>query len=224
MATATARTARKSAADKRIRILDSAEALFAERDFDGTNVRQIAADAGVPLSLVSYHFPTKMELYEAVIARRADEISGDRLAALAQAKAEKGDALGIRDVLGAYAAPFIRRSAHRNTGWRHYCQLIARVGSSRRWQPLVGKYFDATSGAFTAELERLLPEVPPARVHKGFYFMLGAMLWICADTGRLGVMSGGRYADPAPDTMIDAFLTYAAGGFCALVAEDDAGG
>ncbi|MEK9662947.1 MAG: TetR/AcrR family transcriptional regulator, partial [Alphaproteobacteria bacterium] len=127
----------------------------------GTNVRQIASAADVPLSLVSYHFPTKLELYEAVIARRADELSAVRIDALEAARAAKGAALDIRDVLGAYAVPFIDRSAHRSAGWRNYCQLIARVGTSRRWQPVVGKYFDATSEIFIAEIEALYPNSPP---------------------------------------------------------------
>lgn len=216
MTATSARTKRKSASDKRVRILDGAEALFSEKDFDGTNVREIAAAANVPLSLVSYHFPTKIELFEAVIARRADELSDARIAALDGARAEKAEALEVRDVLGAYATPFIRRSAHRSSGWRNYCQLIARVGTSRRWQPIVGKYFDATSEAFTAELERLYPDVAPKHLHEGFYFMIGAMLWMCADTGRLGVMSGGRYSDPSPDAMVDEFLTFVSTGFEAL--------
>jgi AcrR family transcriptional regulator len=210
------RKVRNSASDKRIRILDAAEALFAEKDFDGTNVRKIATAAEVPLSLVSYHFPTKLELYEAVIARRADVISGERFAALEAARTEKGDALDIRDVLGAYAAPFIRRSTHRSSGWRNYCQLIARVGTSRRWQPIVGKYFDATSEVFTAELEALYPGTPPQKLHQGFYLMIGAMLLMCADTGRLVVMSGDHYTGSSPDEMVDEFLTFASSGFQAL--------
>ena len=46
--------------------------------------------------------------------------------------------------------------------------------------------------------------------------MIGAMLLMCADTGRLGVMSGGRYADPSPDEMVDEFLTFVSTRFEAL--------
>jgi len=216
MAQAAVRKERRTASDKRIRILDGAEELFSEKDFDGTNVREIAAMADVPLSLVSYHFPTKMELFDAVIERRADEISGDRLAALKDAKSRKGSDLDIRDILDAYAAPFFRRSAHRNPGWRNYCQLIARVGTSRRWQPVVGKYYDATSEVFTDEIERLYPDTAPDVLHRGFYLVIGAMLLMCADTGRLAVMSGDRYREIRAEQLIAEFDTFVASGFHSL--------
>ena len=84
-------------------------------------------------------------------------MSEAHIEALETARTDKAAALDIRDVLGAYAGPFFRRSAQSSAGWRNYCQLIARVGTPRRWQPIVGKYFDATSEVFTAQLERLYP-------------------------------------------------------------------
>ncbi|MBE8469588.1 TetR/AcrR family transcriptional regulator [Streptomyces justiciae] len=53
----------------RARILDSARALFAERGFERTTVRAVAAAAGVDPALVMQHFGTKRELFaEAVQA------------------------------------------------------------------------------------------------------------------------------------------------------------
>ena len=49
-----------SETSKRDRILDTAEALFAERGFDGVTLRQIAIGAGVDVALASYHFGKKL--------------------------------------------------------------------------------------------------------------------------------------------------------------------
>lgn len=54
--------------ESRRRILDAAQALFAERGFDATATKTIAERAGVPNGLVFYHFPTK-DLLLATLAR-----------------------------------------------------------------------------------------------------------------------------------------------------------
>lgn len=41
---------------KRERILDAAEALFAEHGYDGVTLRQIATQASVDVALANYHF------------------------------------------------------------------------------------------------------------------------------------------------------------------------
>lgn len=51
------------------RILDAAEALFAERGFNGTSVRDIASSVGLNPASLYNHFANKEALYEAVLAR-----------------------------------------------------------------------------------------------------------------------------------------------------------
>ena len=50
-------------------ILAAAEAVFAERGFGGATMAEIAARAGVPKPNVHYYFPTKEQLYRAVVER-----------------------------------------------------------------------------------------------------------------------------------------------------------
>ena len=51
------------------RILVAAEALFAERGFAGTAVRDIAARCGLNAASLYNHFPSKQALYESVLER-----------------------------------------------------------------------------------------------------------------------------------------------------------
>lgn len=53
----------------RNRILDAAEALFAENGLAGTAVRDIARDVGLTAASLYNHFSGKQELYEAVLER-----------------------------------------------------------------------------------------------------------------------------------------------------------
>lgn len=51
------------------RILDAAEALFAERGFAGTSLRDVAAQVELRIPSLYNHFPSKEALYGAVLAR-----------------------------------------------------------------------------------------------------------------------------------------------------------
>ncbi len=64
----------------RERILEAAEALLVERGFHGTSIRDVAAEAGLPLATVVYHFARKEQLYAAVL----DAIGAELLAELDQ--------------------------------------------------------------------------------------------------------------------------------------------
>lgn len=54
------------------RILDAAEAIFAEVGYAGTSTREVARRARVPFGALHYHWGSKKELFEAVLARVAE--------------------------------------------------------------------------------------------------------------------------------------------------------
>jgi TetR/AcrR family transcriptional regulator len=54
-------------AENRQRILEAAEAAFAARGFDGANMREIAAAAGVNKFMLYYHFENKETLFQEVL-------------------------------------------------------------------------------------------------------------------------------------------------------------
>lgn len=56
--------------DRRSRILDAAEELFADQGFDATPTAQIAGAAEVPKGLVFYYFPRKIDLLLALLQER----------------------------------------------------------------------------------------------------------------------------------------------------------
>jgi AcrR family transcriptional regulator len=57
-------------APTKLRILDSAERLFAERGYASTSVRDVVADADANQAAIHYHFHSKEALLDAVVARR----------------------------------------------------------------------------------------------------------------------------------------------------------
>lgn len=58
--------------EKQMQIMEVAEALFADKGFNGTSVRDIADKAGVNLAMISYYFGSKDKLLEAIFEHRGD--------------------------------------------------------------------------------------------------------------------------------------------------------
>jgi AcrR family transcriptional regulator len=60
--------------ETRLRILDAARQMLLEHGAGGTSTRSVAEEAGVPLSLVHYHFGGKQGLLVAVLERENEEL------------------------------------------------------------------------------------------------------------------------------------------------------
>jgi len=52
-------------------IIEAAASLFSEKGFNGTKTREIAAHAGVSEALIFKHFPSKEDLYAAILAEES---------------------------------------------------------------------------------------------------------------------------------------------------------
>ena len=88
--------------DTREEILGAARELFAERGFEGTTIRAVAAQAGVDPALVHHYFGTKDDLFDAAIAMPVDPRA--LLAGLGSDPREVGPEL-VRRVLAVWDGP-----------------------------------------------------------------------------------------------------------------------
>lgn len=212
----TART--PTAPSTRERILDAAEALFAERGFDGVSLRQITALAGVELALANYHFGPKQDLYVAVIRRRADAINAARLALF--------DALPpaptLEQLIDAFARPYLEKSLTGGSGWKCYARLIAQTANSARWtRAVMSTHFDPVAQRFIAGMRSALPDAAVEDIYWGFHFLLGAMTLTFAETGRIDVLSGGRCRADDLETIYARMIPFMAAGYRALAGRRD---
>src|SRR5579864_4625958 len=70
---------RVSAENRKEQILNVAMALFARQGFEGTTTRQIAEMARVNEAIIFRHFPTKEDLYWAIIEQRCQTVGRRRM-------------------------------------------------------------------------------------------------------------------------------------------------
>jgi AcrR family transcriptional regulator len=84
-------SSRLSSSERRTAILNAAIRLFAGRGFRGVTTRELAASVGVSEPVLYQHFPSKKELYDAIIEASMDQAYYDALSGLEHAAATADD-------------------------------------------------------------------------------------------------------------------------------------
>lgn len=200
---------------KRDRILDAAEALFAERGYDGVTLRQIASEAGVDVALASYHFGKKIDLFNAVFERRADALNRSRLEALRrvqQANAPRGPT--VEQIIEAFLRPLELTQENADPGWRHYLALIAYVNNSTFWgKQMMSKLFDDLVQEFIEALRGALPGASDENLYWCYHNLSGALTLTFAQTKRIDTLSRGKCLSSDFQAAYDHMIPFVAAGF-----------
>lgn len=202
-------------ASRRQTILLAAERLFAERGFHGVSMRDIAAEAGVPVALVSYHHGNKLALYHAIFESWLPTMQQRRALLERAERAPQGATL--EDILLAFVHPLV--VMNRDPAGRYFARMATRDLSSPtpESEQAQNTFFDPMAHAFIDALQRLFPRRSRADVAWCYQFMLGAVLHHLSDV-RIERLSQGTAtaADPAREPMLLAFV---AAGFRATLGE-----
>lgn len=188
-----------SARDK---ILAAAEEMFAEGGYDGTSLRQIAAKAGVPITLISYHFSSKLGLYRTVFERRSPVIVSDRRAGLALAELEPDPDRRLEMIIQSFLLPLLslRRDKSRKSVGTLLVREVADPKADERG--IVESLMDPVAKAVMASLHRVLPDRSDVEIVWAYEVLVGVMMFVLSDSGRLARLSGGAInPDDLEDTM-----------------------
>jgi AcrR family transcriptional regulator len=186
----------KASLSVRERILLVAERLFAEHGMSGVGLRAITAEAEVNLASIAYHFGSKEGLLEELFALRAAPIAQERLRLLARCR-EGNKTPALEDILDAFLRPALTLGAQPQFGGPAFVKLRARLATEPETlaRKILSKAFDQSSKAFIDAIAQALPRLARAEVEWRFHFMLGAMFYTMANSGRIQALTDGR-CDP----------------------------
>ncbi|WP_163849319.1 TetR/AcrR family transcriptional regulator [Pseudooceanicola aestuarii] len=188
------------ALERRTTILDAAERVFAQAGYDAATMRDVAAEAGVPLGLVHHHGGGKAALFEQVITRRGNDLARHRLAALETVRARGGasdtgqeeagngrgpDAAGL---LRCFFEPLISR-ARVDAQWLAYARLVALVSADARWRDLTAAVFDPTAQDFLQEMARLFPRASASARAEALVYAVSALLAFLTTGWRVAALA-----------------------------------
>lgn len=184
-------TAANTEDSARDRIMRAGEMLFAESGFDGASLRQIALKAGVPVGLVGYHFDGKLGLYRAIFEARTPAIVEQRAAGVALAALEDDPDRRLELVVKAVLLPMLKLRAGEHASL--FGTLLAREVSDPRSidRGIVKDMLDPVSEMVTEQLRLAMPHRSEAEIHWSYQMIIGVMVWIMADAGRISRLSGG---------------------------------
>jgi AcrR family transcriptional regulator len=195
------------------RLLDAAEALFAEVGFDAVSMRDVASRSGVLLGLITYHFGTKEALFEEVIGRRAAELNRRREKEL--------DALRnptIEAVLDAFLHPYSELMRDGGAGWKSYGRLIAHIGQSERWAELSARHFSSVGHRVIDCLMQAEPTLTREKAAYGYVHLVSVMFGVFSTSGLLDIFSDGAMHSSDLSAAYPSMLAFVAGGIRALAA------
>lgn len=213
----------KSTTDKRQKILDIAETLFAHSGFDGVSVREITDKAGIRLASVNYYFGTKENLYFEVLARRAIIVVQERKRRLDQINFEKlTNTQAITEITLAVAEPLMQRVMSGDQGWQSYFSVIANFAAkplaSGQQAPEMNE-LDKFSLEFIEALCRHSSSGNERKAHHAFQFITGATLSLFANNGRLNTLSEGRFRSDDYESMYQDGIDFIVGGVTKILIE-----
>ncbi len=205
--------------DTKIRILDTAERLFAQKGFDAVSLRTIIASAKVNLAAVHYHFGSKQALIHAVISRRLRPINEERLTQLAEVRIKAGRRpVKLEHVLECLFRPLFRVQANPKAG-PTFARLVGRVigerneGLQKFMMSELAEVIIQFGAAFGTALPGLAKEEADWRSH----FMAGAMAHTLCNADLL-VRFTGTDADASDhESTVRRLIDFTAAGFRARV-------
>ncbi|HBT31786.1 MAG TPA: TetR/AcrR family transcriptional regulator [Pusillimonas sp.] len=195
--------------DIRNQIIDIAEMYFADRGYALTSTREIAAQAGVRQSMISYYFKSKRSLFEAVIKNRGQAISVQRMRNLDTLLKKYDGNPPVGNVIRAYLLPLFSL-LHSGPRGIAFVRLLARLHNEPEELSfrLRREVYDDSVKHYLDVLERLLPAVSPADIHWRMMFLIGICLYTLSGLGRLEELSEGRYTDGSIDEMVARLNTF----------------
>ncbi|MDX6241177.1 MAG: hypothetical protein QOG10_6001 [Kribbellaceae bacterium] len=183
---------------RRTAILRAAEKVFAQEGYHGTTMRHIAAEAEVKLSLVVYHFTSKLGLYVAIFENRqyVNEDRLERLRAIPDLRAESA----VEQIVRAFVDPVLALHDDPNDIW--FARLVLREAGdpSSQQRPVLGELFDPMAREFIEAMREALPDKPAGFHHWAYLFSVGALTQSASD-GRVANLTDKAFTEQKPDLL-----------------------
>ena len=200
------------------RILNAAEAAFAELGFAGTSLRHVVQAAGVNLATVYYYFGSKEGLMEAVLKRRFGPLRAEHLEGLRAAEGvARGRPLAIEKILEIMLGPPLRLAIAAAEQRPAVARLLGRIVTEPNvhTQEFLRRQHAPIRTAFLDAMQRALPQLPLPDLHWRMEFVWGALGFILCNPRRLERETRGACNPVKADCVLAEMIAFFAPGFLA---------
>lgn len=199
----------------KLRLVEAAEKLFAERGFEVVSVRDITQAAGGNVAAVNYHFGSRDSLVEVVMTRYLTPVNEERLARLEAAERQwAGQAMPLEAVVDAFVRPLITQVEKSDLSEQLFYRLVGRIfGSHGQGIPAA---LEAQASVlierFTRALGKVLPTVAEEDLVWRLHFVIGAMVYMLTHGEVMQRLSQGTAGTPSMAATLERFVRFAMAG------------
>ncbi|WP_162596543.1 TetR/AcrR family transcriptional regulator [Vibrio atypicus] len=198
------------------KILDVAEALFAEHGFNDTSLRTITSKAGVNLASVNYHFGDKKTLVRAVLNRYLEAFMPAVQDALINLNL--GEGYEMSDVFESLRGPLRNLNDVRPNGTSRFMLLIGRgytdVQGHLRW--FITTRYQDTLSLFTESVMKANPKLTQEELFWRLHFTLGTCVFTMASSQALLEIAENDYGKAMDaKSVVDQLIPFLAAGVAA---------
>ncbi|CAB0149647.1 putative HTH-type transcriptional regulator YttP [Pseudidiomarina piscicola] len=195
------------------KLLNAAEALFAEQGFEQTSLRQITTAADVNLASVNYHFGSKKALIQAVMARYLEVFMPALQTKLQQLGQQ--ESFNTRDVFDCFREPLSGLSQVQKHGPTLFLSLLGFAyaeiqGHLRRYTM---EHFGEVMALLLETLHQANPQLSPVDMFWRLHFVLGATVFAQVSGPALREIAAADFGEAvAAEQVIDRLIPFLAGG------------
>ncbi|MFH5926310.1 TetR/AcrR family transcriptional regulator [Roseomonas xinghualingensis] len=200
-----------------LRILDTAERLFADHGYNGVSLRQLTQEAEVNLAAVNYYFGSKEGLLRAVYSRRAGPLNSERHHLLdgCEIAMQRGE-VNVEAILEAYIGPMVRLS-RASEGGRLFTKLVSidSVDPTTAVRSIGKALYDDVGRRWASLLARACPWLSPEDLFWRMTAAFGAMFYASANNGRVERVVPTHPSSTAAPDALEHLIPFLAAGFLA---------
>lgn len=198
--------------ETRRRLLDAAEALFADYGFNVVTVREIAARANANLGAIPYHFGTKENLFKYVMLRRIQPIRAERERRLRELE-DSDSPVNTGILLEILLDPALRGSRQND----QFRKLVGRSATdpTPEVRAILDEIYDVRTLRLIRKLRESLPDLPDEEFYWRLMCVYGVMFYVQADTGRIQSVAGKNFKTSEVETALKYVLPFLEAGLLA---------
>lgn len=205
---------------RRTAILDAAAELFAETEYHGTSMRMIAHRAAVSQSLISYHYATKEQLFEAVFERHATDVNRKRRDLLEGFLEDgmAGSETAVEELVGILVRPWIEVTRDHNRPTREFARFVMRSAyHDDDWsKDLARHHYRDLIALGMAAFRKAVPEFDDDDAFRAYFFSLSMFYMPLSAPDRLTVLRGKSTDMTDPAALLENGTRFAVAGIEAM--------
>ena len=199
----------------KLRLLDAAEQLFAERGFEAVSVRDVTKLAKANVAAVNYHFGSREEMVALVVSRYVIPVNEERLARLDVLERKwSGKAVPLEEIVDAFVRPVVGLVRKSELSQSLFCRLVGRIFAMQGEgvPQAVEEQMKTLIDRFVRALGKALPTVSQEELVWRMHFLVGSIIHMLVNQDMLQRLSGGASGNPTMEVTVGRFIRFAAAG------------